>query len=35
MWLCGLDLRSITFTLVKVVVSNKGACNSYLFVEVK
>ena len=30
----GLDLRSIQLTIVKVVVSIKGTCNSCLFVEV-
>ena len=30
----GLDLRSIKFTVVKVVVSREGTCNNCLFVEV-
>ena len=34
MWSCGLDLRSIRLTVVKVVVSSKGTCNNCLFVEV-
>ena len=31
---CGLGLRSIKLTDVKVVVSSKGTCNNCLFVEV-
>ena len=27
MWSCGLDLRSIKLTVVKVVVSSEGNCN--------
>ena len=34
MWSCGLDLRSIKLTVVKVVVSSEGTCNNYLFVKV-
>ena len=34
MWSYGLDLKSIRLTVVKVVVSSKGTCNNYLFVEV-
>ena len=34
MWSCGLDLRSINLTVVKVVVSNEGTYNNCLFVEV-
>ena len=30
----GLDLRNIKLTVVKVVISSKGACNNCLFVEV-
>ena len=30
----GLNLRSNTLTVVKVVVSSEGTCNNYLFVEV-
>ena len=31
---CGLDLRSIKLTVVKVVVSSEETCNNCLFVEV-
>ena len=31
---CGLDLRSIRLTVVKVVVSSKGTSNNCLFVKV-
>ena len=31
---CGLGLRSIKLTVVKVVVSSEGTCNNCLFVEV-
>ena len=34
MWSCGLDLRSIRLTVVKVVVSSKATCNNCLFFEV-
>ena len=34
MWSYGLDLRSIRLTVVKVVVSSEGTCNTCLFVEV-
>ena len=34
MWSYGFDLRSIRLTVVKVIVSSKGTCNSCLFVEV-
>ena len=34
MWSYDLDLRSIRLTVVKVVVSSEGTCNSCLFVEV-
>ena len=34
MWSYGLDLRSIKFTVVKVVVSSERTCNKCLFVEV-
>ena len=34
MWSYGLDLRSIRFAFVKVVVSSEGTCNNCLFVEV-
>ena len=34
MWSYDLDLRSIKFTVVKVVVSSEGTCNNCLFVEV-
>ena len=34
MWSYGLDLRSINLTVVKVVVSSEGICNSCLFLEV-
>ena len=34
MWSYDLDLKSIRLTVVKVVVSSKGICNSCLFVEV-
>ena len=34
MWSCGLPLRSIRFTIVKVVVSSERTCNNCLFVEV-
>ena len=34
MWSYGLDLRSIRLTVVKVVVSSEGSCNTCLFVKV-
>ena len=34
MWSYDLDLRSITLTVVKVVVSSEQTCNNCLFVEV-
>ena len=34
MWSYGLDLRSITSTVVKVVVSSEGTCKNCLFNEV-
>ena len=34
MWSFDLDLRSISLTLVKVVVSSEGTCNNCLFAEV-
>ena len=34
MWSYGLDLRSIKFTVVKVVGSSEGTYNNCLFVEV-
>ena len=34
MWSYGLDLESIRLTVVKVVVSSEGTCNTCLFVEV-
>ena len=34
MWSYGLDLRSIRFTVVKVVINSEGTCNNCLFVEV-
>ena len=34
MWFCGLDLRSIKLTVVKVLVSSERTCNNCLFVEV-
>ena len=34
MWSCGLDLRSIKFIVVKIVVSSEGTCNNCLFVDV-
>ena len=34
MWLCCLDLRSISSTVVKGVVSSKGTSNNCLFVTV-
>ena len=34
MWSYGLNLRSIKFTVVKVVASSEGTCNNCLFVEV-
>ena len=33
MWSYDLDLRSIKFTVVKVVVSSEGTCYNCLFVE--
>ena len=33
MWSYGLDLRSIKFTVAKVVVNSEGTCNNCLFVE--
>ena len=29
MWSYGLDLKSIRLTVVKMVVSRKGACNNF------
>ena len=34
MWSYGLDLRSIKFTVVKVIVGSEGTCNNCLFNEV-
>ena len=34
MWSYGLNLRSISLTVVKAVVSSEGACNNCLLVEV-
>ena len=34
MWSYGLDLRSIKFIVVNVVVSSEGTCNNRLFVKV-
>ena len=34
MWSCGLDLRSIKLTVVKVFVSSDRTCNNCLFNEV-
>ena len=34
MWSYGLDLRSITLSVVKMVVNSEGTCNNCLFVEV-
>ena len=34
MWSYGLNLRIIKLTVVKVVVSSEGTCNTCLFIEV-
>ena len=34
MWSCGLDLRSIKLTVVKVAPNSERTCNNCLFVEI-